>query len=248
MNPQAQTILDELAVVERLRAERAADPALAARTLALKTYQATRFERSYADLLATPRYAGAARFFLEELYGPHEFSARDAQFARIVPTLVRMFPHEIVETVATLATLHALSESLDSAMACRLPELTLRAADYVRAWQRTGQPEQRRRQIDLTMAIGRALDRYTRNPVLRGALRMMRRPARAAGLGDLQRFLECGFETFGAMHGAQEFLEIVEQRERAFADALFTDQAVTSATALSSEASRLEGGALGQLP
>ena len=69
----------------------AADPALAGRVQALKAYQARRFEATYGDLLAHPRYQGAARFFLEELYGPQEFAARDAQFSRIVPALVRLF-------------------------------------------------------------------------------------------------------------------------------------------------------------
>ena len=46
---------------------------------------------------------------LDELYGPQDFSDRDAQFARVVPALVRLFPQELVETVAVLARLHALS-------------------------------------------------------------------------------------------------------------------------------------------
>jgi len=50
-----------------------------------------------------PRYGPAAHFFLEELYGPRDFADRDTQFARVVPALVRLFPREIVATVAILA-------------------------------------------------------------------------------------------------------------------------------------------------
>lgn len=247
MTPRARAILDELATVERQRAERLADAALGRKVLALKSYQAARFSKTYADLLADPRYRGAARFFLDELYGPHEFDARDAQFARIVPTLVRMFPDEIVATVETLATLHALSETLDSAMARQLSTPAIDASAYRRAWRSVGDAPARRRQIELTLAVGHALDRYTRSAMLRGALRMMRRPARAAGLGDLQHFLEAGFDTFGAMQGADDFLSLVQRREQALADALF-GAAITSATASSSDASRTSGDPLGELP
>ena len=101
-DPVAPAILDDLATVERERVHRAATPGLAARTLQLKTLQQDRFHRAYHDLLAHPRYGGAARFFLEELYGPRDFSRRDAQFQRIVRPLVRLFPSEVVQTVAQL--------------------------------------------------------------------------------------------------------------------------------------------------
>ena len=89
---------------------------------------------------------------------------------------------------------------------------------------------------------------HTRNPVLRGALRMMRRPAQAAGLGDLQRFLEAGFDTFGAMRGAGEFLGLVREREQALCVALFASTAVTSVTEASTDAPTGFAPVLGQLP
>ena len=113
MSILGQTILGHLAQVASQREERRRDVALGRAVDAVKQYQHARFERTYADLLASPRYRRAARFFLEDLYGPHDFTERDAQFARIVPALVRLFPEEIVETVAALSELHALSEQLE---------------------------------------------------------------------------------------------------------------------------------------
>jgi len=244
----ARHVLDDLGIVDRLRAERAADAALAQRVRSLKAYQARRFERSYADLLADPRYRDAARFFLDELYGPQEFSARDAQFARVVPKLVGLFPKQLAGTVAALAKLHALSETLDTAMARALPGPEIAALDYLQAWQHCGRPDLRQQQIDLTMAIGRALDRTTRSRLLRGALHMMRAAAHAAGLGDLQHFLERGFDTFGEMGGATEFLDIVRQREAAMAAALYDPRAATVAAQPQRRASTEHLRALAQLP
>jgi hypothetical protein len=222
-DPVSQAILDSLAGVARER-ERRASAGLEARVTALKAFQQQRFRLAYADLLATPRYAGAARFFLDELYGPRDFTRRDAQFQRIVKPLVRLFPAEVVDTVAQLARLHALSEALDTRMALQLGD-GFAPADYVRAWVAVGDEEGRAQQIRLTLAVGRALDVYTRKPLLRGMLHMMRKPAQLAGLGELQQFLEAGFDTFKAMGGAAEFLETIRHREEVMAARLFAGDA-----------------------
>ena len=226
----ADRILAHLQTVVSLRAGRQADPQLGEQVRWLKDYQARRFERTYADLLATPRYRAATRFFLDELYGPQEFADRDAQFARVVPGMSRFFPHAVSETVAELGELHALSESLDDAAARHLIRIGLagpvNAAAYVQAWQAAGQADVRERQIALTLAIGRALDGFTRSRLLRSSLRLMRGPAHAAGLAALQGFLEAGFDAFGGMQGTDDFLRWVGERERALAAALFASDAL----------------------
>ena len=217
----AESLLNELRAVDAERARRAADAMLEARVQALKAWQQRRFASTYADLLAHPRYEAATRFFLHELYGPDDYRQRDAQFARVIPTLTRLFPDEVVETVARLARLHALSERLDTCMAGHLPSPDITPADYAAAWRACGEPASRQQQIDLTMAVGESLDHLTRKPLLRQTLRLMRGPAQMAGLGTLQQFLETGFDTFRAMRGAGEFLSTVKQREEALACALF---------------------------
>lgn len=221
MSTVAEAIQRELGTVAEERSRRAADPLLDSNVRAVKAFQHRRFEHTYADLLGERRYANAARFFLDELYGPHDFAERDAQFSRIVPALVRLFPKEIVATVSALAELHALSESLDSSMAEHLSSTPLDPGSYKRAWQATGQRAQRWRQIDLMLQVGRSLEHYTRNPFLRHSLRLMRRPANAAGLGALQKMLETGFDTFREMHGASHFLQTIADRERLLAEQLF---------------------------
>ena len=216
------SIVEHLCQVALERQRRGASPELRAAVQAVKLYQQKRFRHTYADLLSTERYGAASRFFLEELYGPRDFTRRDAQFERVVPALVRVFPLELVRTVETLAKLHAVSESLDSAMGALLTDVfELDACSYIGAWQVTGRADCREAQISLTLEVGAALDLYTRKPLLRHTLRMMRGPARAAGLGELQHFLETGFDAFKAMTGATEFLQCVAQRERHLASSLF---------------------------
>ncbi len=233
MNPVGLQILEHLRSVDAERKRRVADPALGERVQAIKTFQQARFVRTYADLLASARYARTARFFLDEIYGPGDFAPRDDQFARIVPGLVRLFSAEVARTVLALAQLHALSEVLDTAMGQALSRPAVDDESYGQAWRAVGQPEQRERQIMLMLTVGEALDQYTRRPLLRQALRVMRKPAELAGVGALQHFLETGFDTFREMRGAREFLDTVATRERALAAALFAGQPLASGLAAS---------------
>jgi hypothetical protein len=247
MPADTRAILDQLSLVDDERARRATDPSLAGAVRRVKAYQQRRFAHTYVDLLDSARYAGAARYFLDDLYGPDDFTQRDAQFARVIPALVRLFPQGLVETVHMLVRLHALSEQLDSAMGAQLADAPMAPIDYIRAWQAASEPAARMRQIEFTLAVGTSLDRLTRKPLLRHSLHLMRGPAKAAGLEELQQFLERGFDTFRAMRGATEFLRIVDERERALADALFAAE-VPHEAATDAPVDRSLAHALGQLP
>jgi hypothetical protein len=223
MSESLQSIARGLEAVSALRAARERDTDLAARVQRIKAYQHRRFEHDYDELLASPRYGVAARFFLDDLYGPTDFSARDAQFGRIVPTLSRVLPDEVVRTVEELIELHSLSEELDQQMAQAIGPEPVDDRVYRRAWRQVARRADRERQVRLTLAVGRALDAHTRNPLLGLTVRLMRRPAQLAGLAQLQSFLEAGFSAFVAMKGAQEFLDTIGDHEFALIARLFDE-------------------------
>ncbi len=226
----AQTIRDAVARVGSIREETAANPVLWATVKAVKAFQARRFAGTYSDLLHSAEYGSAARFFLEDLYSDKDYSGRDAQFSRIAGALQRIFPQQVISTAVALAQLHLLTEELDRHMAS---EWTLRpatglhssdAAQYIHCWRRVGRASDRTRQLDMVLSVGKDLDRLTRTPGLRLMLRMMRGPAKAGGMGSLQRFLESGFDTFANMSGrgsnAAEFLNTIRLRESSWIDQL----------------------------
>ena len=225
----ADIIRQAVSSVTELRLETARSPDLLAAVGSVKGFQAERFRASYADLLASEAYGPATRFFLNELYSNKDFTERDAQFSRIAGALQTLFPKQVVKTAVSLALLHRLTEELDHAMGRALLDMPLRGqpnVDYVRAWNTVGRHEDREQQLQTVLLVGEELDRLTRLPGLRLMLRMMRRPAHAAGLGALQQFLEAGFDTFATMSGKQqltkEFLEIIKLRESELIDALFS--------------------------
>ncbi len=214
MAQPTREIRNHLQQIARLRSARAADPALASRVTSIKQYQHERFRRDYADLLASERYAEAARFFLDDLYGPIDFTDRDAQFGRVVPAMARLLPADVMHTVAQLAELHAVSESLDQEMARLLDGEAADARSYRAAWRAVARQADREHQLQLLISIGTALERHTRSPLLPMTLRLMRGPARAAGLIQLQSFLERGLAAFVSMRGARQFLERIQANER----------------------------------
>lgn len=223
----ADRIRAQLATVSALR-EQAAGDGLAAAVSAVKRWQARRFRASYADVLRDQVQEPAARFFLDELYGDHDFAERDAQFGRIAGAIERLFPDAVSELAVDLAEMHALTESLDHAMASHWLAIGEQEPDtrrYVRAWRLTGRRDARDRQLAVVQHMGAELQRLTRSKSLFMALKMMRRPAQAAGLAALQQFLERGFAAFGALGDARDFLSTIDRRERHWIDALF-DQAM----------------------
>jgi hypothetical protein len=201
--------------------EQRADLTLASALDRLADWQARRLRRTYVDLARDPRYAAAIAFFGSDLYGPGDFSRRDADLARVVPLMSRMLPEGVLATIAGAMELSALSQELDRALLQRLdPTLPLSVPAYCDAYRAVDDRASRERQIALIVSSGRALDRYVGKALVRAALMAMRSPARIAGFNALQDFLERGFAAFRGMRGADEFLAIVEARETALMNAI----------------------------
>ncbi|NEX61823.1 FFLEELY motif protein [Noviherbaspirillum galbum] len=215
--------MDKSVLVERLRGDlrnvmverqrSAADPALQEARHALKRFQVERMTRTHADLLASPATHDAARFFLDDLYGPVDMSQRDANLERIVPTMERLLPPAALETIAEAIALDALSERLDGDMAAALGA-NFSGEDYLRAYLNVTSHADRVQQIDYIEKLGTALCQLIRVPMIGTLLGMMRRPAKMANLAELHLFLERGWKAFKGMRDPAGFVDTIVQRER----------------------------------
>ena len=231
-----QLLLTELDRSAELRARAVEDAAFGERRARLRAWQAGRLARTHRDLLESRRFHAAAKFFLTDLYGPRDISRHVEEVRRIVPLMTSVLPDSGLATVAHAMELNALSESLDGAMVEKLGERTAEITEalYSEAYRAVGRAGDRERQIDLIALLGQALDRLTHIRFIGLTLKVMRKPAELAGLGELQAFLERGYAAFGEMRGgADEFVSIVVARERAISGALFAGD---------DEALRREGG------
>ncbi len=214
-----------LAEARDLRRAATADAVHGRRRQRLREWQAARLARTHADLLASPRYGTAATFFLSDLYGPKDFSERDAEVERILPLMTTMLPVSGLRTLLLAVEVDALSERFDAAMVeklgAQLDDEQLSEAAYAAAYRAVGDRAGRTTQLRLIGETGEALEALARKSFVRGALKMMHGPAHLAGLGELHAFLERGFEAFRSMRDASEFLETIVERERAIAAAMF---------------------------
>jgi len=251
----ANAIRDAFVQVADLRAQTEANPTLGTCVHQVKVLQAARFSGTYRDVLSEPKRAdaSAAQFFLTKLYSPADQRERDAQFVKIAGAIEKLFPAHVGALAVRLAQLHALTEALDVDLAkawmttaphahrAQRPALAGAALSdlvegYVRAWRHLGRRADRASQLATVLDIGDTLGRLTQTPGLRHLLRMMRGPARAADLADLQGFLEQGFDTFRALAGTPSgvagFLELISTREAALLHQLFDMDLVASVTQL----------------
>jgi hypothetical protein len=192
----------------------------------LRQWQAKRLAGSFADFLADPRMRPAAEFFLSDLYGDKDFSARDRDAARILPMMSRLLPDSLLRAATDAIELAVLSHVLDLRLADALakrprPNAPVTTGDYARAYRRGGLRRLRAHQIELVLRVGYALDAAVKKHGVHKLLRASRIPAQLAGLSELQAFLERGFSAFEALGGAEEFLEAVADRERGVSRRLF---------------------------
>lgn len=203
----------------------ASDAAVSRRLAALRAWQARRLASTYADIHRTEPFAAACEFFLTDLYGEGDFGERDRAVERVVPIMLRILPEGVLASLARAIELNALSQELDYGMAAALPAHCVSAeaisdVDYGAAYMLSAERQARRRQLALLLVLGRELDRLVRKPMLAELLRLCRWPAKLAGLGALQSFLERGFDAFGRLGGAGIFLGTILARERAFMTAI----------------------------
>lgn len=216
-------VTEQLARAASLRASALSDPKAAAARQKLRVWQAARLARTHADLMENPRFGEAAKFFLTDVYSADDTSGRDAEVQRVVPVMAKFLSAAGLETAADAIELDALSEDLDAAMVAALGRrlTSIDAAAYGRAYRKVGRRADREHQIELVQHLGQSLDRLTRQRLIAATLSLMRKPAKLAGLGDLQSFLERGFTSFKKMGNPDELLTLIVTRETKLMEALF---------------------------
>jgi len=210
----------------RLRAARGSSPAAAADRELLRRWQAGRLERTHKDFLEDPRYRPAAEFFLTDIYGTGDTTRRDEEIERAYPLMIRTMPDRALRSIGAAFELDALTETLDEQLLAALSRSNLNVAalderTYAQAFRACDNYDLRTRQIDLIAKLGGELSRLVAKPLLARTLRAMRLPARVAGYGTLQSFLERGFEAFRRMPDARMFVDTVEARERRILDRIY---------------------------
>jgi len=192
----------------------------------LRQWQSRRLEAGFQDFLADPKKRPAAEFFLSDLYSDRDFSARDRDAAKLLPMMARFLPDTLLHAATGAIELAVLSHAFDLRLAeylnhRRLPLAPITLADYGAAYRSADHRRLRRHQVELVVEVGHSLDAAVHKHGVFKLLKASRLPARAAGLSELQQFLERGFTAFAALGGADAFLAEIARREYRASERLF---------------------------
>lgn len=190
----------------------------------LQNWQRDRLAETYSDLIGQDRYVAAGEFFLVELYGGLHFRERDQQVEKVLPVMVRMLRDDMLLALAKAFELQALSLSLDIDMAVVLQHSGWDGLDiprYGEIYRACGRRADRKEQIDLIRRLGLELNKLVHHRLVLWMVKTVRGPARAAGFGRLQAFLESGLNAFRVMGDGTEFIETIWRRESTAMQHLF---------------------------
>ncbi|WP_394223246.1 FFLEELY motif protein [Alteromonas gracilis] len=193
----------------------------------LQHWQCERLLITHDDLAQQKRYKKAMAFFVDELYGPKDFSQRDADLVRVIPKLAKVLPEKAMNAMDDALSLNALSFDLDMAMAQYLnthyPDEPINRDSYAEAYRHVGRKDDREHQIDIISHLGDQLADVIKIRGISMLISLSRRPAKLAGLLALHEFLERGFDAFKAIGDVQSFIQPVLVREKALMQVLLSE-------------------------
>lgn len=190
----------------------------------LQDWQRSRLARSYDGLISQQRYRAAGDFFLAELYGGLHFRERDQEMERVLPVMVRMLRDDMLRVLAEAFELQSLSLEFDMDMTAAMMEFGWDHLDtdrYGEIYRASGRPADRKRQIELIHRLGLELNELVHHRLVLLLIRTLRGPARAAGFGLLQSFLEQGLTAFRVMGDGTKFVETIWRKESEVMEKLF---------------------------
>lgn len=199
----------------------------------LQEWQCRRLLTTHADLNAVPEFADAMRFFVDELYGPKDFSQRDKDLTRVIPKLSAVLPEKALVALDDALRLNALSFDLDSDMVGALLNQTgkdelavsdITAESYAHAYRDVGRDHDRAEQITIVEHLGLKLADVVHVRGINLLIKMARKPAEIAGVLTLHEFLAEGFAAFKQLGDVRAFLDPIIRRETAIMRALFADE------------------------
>jgi hypothetical protein len=190
----------------------------------VQTWQRERLAQCYRDLIHQERYRAAGDFFLDELYGGLHFRERDQEMERVLPVMVRMLRDDMILVLAEAFELQSLSLEFDMDMTARFQKSgwdKLNTARYGEIYRACGRAPEREHQIELIGRLGLELNELVHHRLVLWLIRTLRGPARAAGFGLLQSFLENGLNAFRIMGDGTEFVETIWHKEAEVMQRLF---------------------------
>jgi hypothetical protein len=226
MTNTLENIVQHLQSTEKMQ-EYIAQENLTSSIRALQTWQTKRLLVTHDDLWQSKRFKPAMQFFVDELYGPKDFSQRDIELARVVPKMAKVLPNKGLVSLEAALRMNCLSLELDIALVKTLANKEINRVNYFDGYRQLGQQSKREEQIELLESLGMDLAQVVKISGISTILLLSRKPAKVAGVKSLHEFLEKGFKSFKKLGNVNDFLEPIISREKTLMQSLFAAKGPT---------------------
>jgi hypothetical protein len=180
----------------------------------VQAWQCKRLLATHRDMYEHKRFRPAVDFFINELYGPSDFSQRDQDIARIVPKMSKFLPEKALQSLASALHLNTLSFELDFDLAKQLGESPINYETYASAYIGCDNLAVRQQQIDYIRTLGHDLADVVKMKGITSLLFISRKPAKMAGVLALHEFLEKGFKAFKNLGNVEDFILPIVNKEQ----------------------------------
>lgn len=189
----------------------------------LRKWQCSRLLFSYNELYQQKKYRSAMDFFTEELYGPNDFTKRDEDIQKVLPLMEKVLSKDTLATFELALKLNTLSYQLDFDLVKEMDGITdISSEHYAEAYRRCNNLEQRQLQLALIETLANNLAGIAHRTTIMLVLKLSRKPAKLAGLGELQEILERGANAFRKIKKIDDFIKPILQGETVIMQSLFS--------------------------
>ncbi len=189
----------------------------------LRKWQCSRLLYSYDALYQQKKYRAAMDFFTDELYGPNDFTERDEDIKKVLPLMEKVLSKETLSTFELALKLNTLSYQLDFELLKNLGDITdISNEQYAQAYLSCNNQEQRQLQLELIGVLAKSLETIAHKKSIMLVLKFSRKPAKLAGLGELQAILERGADAFRKIKKIDSFIQPIIQGETEIMQNLFS--------------------------
>lgn len=212
MSADLEAIEESILRYQRLRKHQ--DKEFARRVLLLKQWQHQRMQITYATLLKDRSTADLVSYFLEDIYKGIDLSDIARSLSKSLGIAGKLF------TDLSLIRLALAFNTLNGEIDQRVTEILspqcltqLTEEEYVKACEEAAVIEDHLTSIALIGEFAVGLDATVHNPVVYGAFKVAKLPAKLAGLGNLYGLLDKGFSAIRAMPEAEATIQRIVSHE-----------------------------------
>jgi len=190
----------------------------------VRKVQVERLRVTYADFFENPEFTKISKYFFEQIYGAGNKASRDAAFNKIYEKLSAAVNPKRITRVTQLKQLNELTDELDLRVArafmANKKKSAMTLKDFENCYKSLKNKSEREMQLDLLMNTTRFFHKLAHVPLLGFVIKPTQLAAKMLGVEYIMEFFMEGYRSFKSVKNAEPFMQAIEDRERAYLNAL----------------------------